>query len=36
MSDKLDKLRQEHDKAKRHLRKAANDEIQKVKEIQGL
>ena len=26
MSDKLDKLRQERDKAERHLRKAANDE----------
>ena len=26
MSDKLNKLRQERDKAERHLRKAANDE----------
>lgn len=26
MSDKLDKLRQECDKAERHLRKATNDE----------
>ena len=26
MSDKLDKLQQERDRAERHLRKAANDE----------
>ena len=26
MSEKLDKLRRERDKAERHLRKAANDE----------